>query len=64
MPPVPEPSVLVIETGRAERHYWRDLWNYRGLFGFLGSAIGRVFGGFGPSIGLGLAGGGLRACAE
>jgi lipopolysaccharide transport system permease protein len=23
---------LVIEAGRAERHYWRDLWNYRELF--------------------------------
>ena len=30
-----EPSVLVIETGRAERHYWRDLWRYRELLGFL-----------------------------
>lgn len=23
---------LVIEAGRAERHYWRDLWRYRELF--------------------------------
>jgi lipopolysaccharide transport system permease protein len=23
---------LVIEAGRAERHYWRDLWQYRELF--------------------------------
>src|SRR4249920_2141256 len=23
---------LVIESGRAERHYWRDLWRYRELF--------------------------------
>src|SRR5829696_3898045 len=23
---------LVIEPGRAERHYWRDLWAYRELF--------------------------------
>src|SRR5438552_3927172 len=23
---------LVIEPGRAERHYWRDLWRYRELF--------------------------------
>ena len=23
---------LVIEAGRAERHYWRDLWHYRELF--------------------------------
>ncbi len=26
---------LVIEAGRTERHYWRDLWKYRELFGFL-----------------------------
>jgi lipopolysaccharide transport system permease protein len=26
---------LVIEAGRAERHYWRDLWRYRELFYFL-----------------------------
>jgi lipopolysaccharide transport system permease protein len=24
--------VLVLEPGRAERHYWRDLWDYRELF--------------------------------
>ena len=29
---VPE---LVIEAGRAERQYWRDLWRYRELFYFL-----------------------------
>jgi lipopolysaccharide transport system permease protein len=23
---------LIIEAGRAERHYWRDLWHYRELF--------------------------------
>src|SRR5262245_27750043 len=23
---------LVIEPGRTERHYWRDLWRYRELF--------------------------------
>src|SRR3979409_490863 len=23
---------LIIERGRAERHYWRDLWQYRELF--------------------------------
>src|SRR4029079_13473781 len=28
-------SVLDIEAGRAERHYWKDLWRYRGLFYFL-----------------------------
>lgn len=26
---------LIIEAGRAERHYWRDLWRYRELLGFL-----------------------------
>jgi lipopolysaccharide transport system permease protein len=26
---------LVIEAGRTERHYWRDLWRYRELLGFL-----------------------------
>lgn len=26
---------LVIEAGKAEAHYWRDLWRYRELFGFL-----------------------------
>jgi lipopolysaccharide transport system permease protein len=26
---------LVIEAGRAERHYWRDLWHYRELLFFL-----------------------------
>jgi lipopolysaccharide transport system permease protein len=26
---------LVIEAGRTERHYWRDLWRYRELFFFL-----------------------------
>ncbi len=26
---------IVLEPGAAERHYWRDLWNYKGLFGFL-----------------------------
>ena len=26
---------LVIEAGRSERHYWRDLWRYRELFFFL-----------------------------
>lgn len=26
---------LTIEAGRADRHYWRDLWRYRELLGFL-----------------------------
>ena len=25
-------QVVVLEPGRAERHYWRDLWTYRELF--------------------------------
>ncbi len=29
------PTELTIEAGRAERHYWRDLWRYRELLGFL-----------------------------
>jgi lipopolysaccharide transport system permease protein len=27
--------VLVLEAGRAERHYWRDVWTYRELFAIL-----------------------------
>jgi len=30
-----ESETLVIEAGRADRHYWRDLWRYRELLGFL-----------------------------
>src|SRR5216117_773778 len=26
---------VIIEAGRAERQYWRDLWRYRELFCFL-----------------------------
>src|SRR5215471_4159542 len=26
---------LIIESGRTERHYWRDLWRFRELFYFL-----------------------------
>jgi lipopolysaccharide transport system permease protein len=29
------PRVLVLEPGRADRHYWRDLWAYRELFAIL-----------------------------
>jgi lipopolysaccharide transport system permease protein len=29
------PPDLIIEAGRAESHYWRDLWRYRELFYFL-----------------------------
>ncbi len=37
-PPVPapaEPPELVLESGHADAHYWRDLWRYRELLGFL-----------------------------
>ena len=26
---------LIIEAGKGEAHYWRDLWRFRELFGFL-----------------------------
>lgn len=29
------PETLVVEAGQAERHYWRDIWRYRELLGFL-----------------------------
>jgi len=29
------PEELIIEAGKTERHYWRDLWRYRELFYFL-----------------------------
>ena len=25
-------NILIIEAGRAEKHYWADLWRYRELF--------------------------------
>ena len=31
----PSENVLVIEAGKTERQYWRDLWRYRELFYFL-----------------------------
>lgn len=31
----PEAPELVLEAGRASRHYWADLWRYRELLGFL-----------------------------
>jgi lipopolysaccharide transport system permease protein len=31
----PGENVLVLEPGRAERHYWRDIWAYRELFAIL-----------------------------
>ncbi len=30
-----ESEVLILEPGRAERHYWRDVWTYRELFAML-----------------------------
>lgn len=29
------PPTLTIEAGKAEHHYWRDIWRYRELLGFL-----------------------------
>ena len=29
------PPTIVLESGRASAHYWRDLWRYRELAGFL-----------------------------
>jgi lipopolysaccharide transport system permease protein len=34
-PPVESVPELVLEAGRADAHYWRDLWRYRELFVFL-----------------------------
>jgi lipopolysaccharide transport system permease protein len=34
MPPADIPE-LVLEAGRANRHYWMDLWRFRELLGFL-----------------------------
>jgi lipopolysaccharide transport system permease protein len=34
-PDAPRMTQLVIEAGRVERQYWRDLWRYRELFYFL-----------------------------
>lgn len=33
-PPAAVPE-LVLEAGRADQHYWRDLWRYRELLGYL-----------------------------
>ena len=30
-----QPQEIIIEAGRSERQYWRDVWNYRELFLFL-----------------------------
>ena len=31
----PSSETLVIRAGQSEKHYWRDLWRYRELLGFL-----------------------------
>jgi lipopolysaccharide transport system permease protein len=31
----PAPRVLILEAGRADRHYWGDIWAYRELFTIL-----------------------------
>lgn len=31
---MPETNTLILEAGRSERQYWRDLWRYRELFAF------------------------------
>src|ERR1700735_4774338 len=51
---------IVIEAGKTERHYWRDLWRYRELFYFLAwrdilvrykqTAIGIGWGGIQPFL--------------
>lgn len=35
MSAITEVPELILEPGRATRHYWRDLWRYRELLGFL-----------------------------
>jgi lipopolysaccharide transport system permease protein len=35
LPPSAQSRVLIIEPGRAERNYWRDVWAYRELFAIL-----------------------------
>lgn len=32
---VQDKYMLILEQGRAERHYWRDVWSYRELFAIL-----------------------------
>jgi lipopolysaccharide transport system permease protein len=34
-PPVARPRVTIIEAGRGEQNYWRDLWRFRELLGYL-----------------------------
>lgn len=35
LPTPPAPPEIILEAGRASAHYWRDLWRYRELAGFL-----------------------------
>lgn len=35
MPATETTSTITLESGRSSRHYWRDLWRYRELLGFL-----------------------------
>ena len=32
---IDDEELLILEAGRTERHYWRDLWRYRELLYFL-----------------------------
>ncbi len=32
---LPSEHILILEPGRAEKHYWRDIWTYRELFAIL-----------------------------
>lgn len=34
-PTAPDAPAIILEAGRASAHYWRDLWRYRELAGFL-----------------------------
>jgi len=34
-PSGPVERILVLEAGRSDRHYWRDIWDYRELFAIL-----------------------------
>jgi lipopolysaccharide transport system permease protein len=35
VPSGPVERILVLEAGRSDRHYWRDIWDYRELFAIL-----------------------------
>lgn len=34
-PPTQDPPAITLESGRSATHYWRDLWRFRELAGFL-----------------------------